>query len=277
MPNIFEYFDYHKYLQDFYNEKKLTSPFFSYRFISKHVEIDPGYLIKVFQGKKNLSAFSAPRFGELLKLNKRESEYFELLILFGKAKSKTEIAGYFEKLVSYSAFKSTTLNAERFEYFQNWQYVAVRELLGFYEFYGDYKQLAKMIRPPVSVAEARKAIAVLLRLGLIERYNNGRYGSTSRFVTTGEEWHSLAVRKFQEQTIRLAGEALERIPKEERDISTLTLSLSKTGFEYMRECLRQCRRQLLEIAEKETNAECVYHVDFQMFPVTQFHRKEAGK
>ena len=62
MPNIFEYFDYHKYLLDFYNERKKTEGFFSYRFMGQRLGIHAGYLVKVLQGKKNIATETARPF-----------------------------------------------------------------------------------------------------------------------------------------------------------------------------------------------------------------------
>jgi uncharacterized protein (TIGR02147 family) len=237
--------------------------------MSKRLGIDAGYLVKVLQGQKNLSYDCASEVAELLKLNKKETEYFKTLILFGKAKSNSEIASYFEKLLHFSETKSTTVDADKYEFYKKWYYSAIREILGFFRFNGDYKALAEMVTPAIKPLEAKKSVELLIRLGLIVKNENGEFTPASRFITTGEQWKSIAIRQFQEETIRLASAALDSVPKEERDISTVTVSLSHDGFEEIRELLKQFRRQVFEIAEKERNANRAFQVNLQLFPLSK--------
>jgi uncharacterized protein (TIGR02147 family) len=273
MPNIFTYYDYHKYLLDYYSEKKGTSRYFSYRYMSRQLGIDAGYLVKVLQGQKNLSFDSAPNVASLLKLNKKETEYFKVLVLFGKAKSNAEIAGYFEKLLNISETKSTTIDADCYEFYKKWYYSAVREVLGFFQFNGDFKALAEMIFPAITPAEAKKSVKLLERLDLIKKEDNGFFVPTTRFITTGEKWRSIAVRQFQEETLLLAKAALDSVPKDERDISTITLSVSREGFEEIKEILKQTRRQVFEVAEKEQNVNGAYQLNLQFFPISKKSRE----
>jgi uncharacterized protein (TIGR02147 family) len=275
MPNIFDYFDYHKYLLDYYNEKKNADKFFSYRFMSQHLGIDAGYLVKVLQGQKNVTIDSVGKFAELLKLNKRETRYFELLILFAKAKSNAEITSYFEKMLPFTEMKHTRIEADKYEFYQKWYHSAIREVIGFSVYKGDYKALAEMVLPPIKPLAAKKSVELLLRLGLVSKNEEGTYVLSNRFLTTGEEWRSIAIRKFQEETLDLARQALESIPKEERDISTMTVSLSPEGFEEVRERLKQLRRIVFEIAEKERAASGAYQVNLQLFPISKSTAKEV--
>jgi uncharacterized protein (TIGR02147 family) len=269
MPDIFEYYDYHKYLLDFYTEKKGTSRYFSYRYMGRQLGIDAGYLVKVLQGQKNLSYQSAPRVAALLKLNKKETEYFKVLVLFGKTKSNTEIAEYFEKLLHISETKRMSVDADKYEFYKKWYYSVVREVIGFLPFNGDYKALAEMILPPITPGQAKKSVELLERLDLIKKNGGGVYAPTERFITTGEKWRSIAIRQFQEETILLAKTALDAVHKDERDISTITLSVSREGYEEIKEILKQTRRQVFEVAEKDHNANGAFQLNLQLFPISK--------
>ena len=72
-PNIYEYFDYQKFLLDYYQWRKGRDSYFSYRYISGKIKIDHGLLIKIFQGQRHITVKSIPKFAGLLDLGKRKS------------------------------------------------------------------------------------------------------------------------------------------------------------------------------------------------------------
>lgn len=267
LPNIFEYYDYRKYLRDCYENLHKQNENFSYRYIQEKTGIDPGFLVKVFNGQKNLTEKPIESFAKLFQLSKRQTKYFTLLILFGRAKSGSEIKHYFEKLLSFSELGAVKIDADSYELYSNWYNIAVREVLAYYPFKGNYDELAKMVIPAIKPAEAKKAVALLYRLKVIRKKGKSGYELTSRFITTGKEWQSIAIRNFQQQTIQLAKNALENIPKDQRDISTVTVTLSSQSFERLREKLKEFRQEILKIAQQEDNASGAYHVNFQMIPI----------
>ena len=98
---------------------------------------------------------------------------------------------------------------------------------------------------------------------------NRHYEQTDRLVTTGDEVHSLAVHNFHLQNLMLAAESIDTVPRNQRDISSVVLSLSQKGFETAKEEIQKFRKKLLELAEKETGVSKVYHANFQIFPTTR--------
>lgn len=274
MVNIFDYYDYRKYLRDIYEAKHLQDPKFSYRYIKDKTGVDPGFLVKVFNGRKNLTEVVIPKFIILLKLNKRQSEYFTNLVLYGRAKSDYLKKTYFEKLLSFKQPGIRKVESDAYELYTKWYYTAIRELISVYPFSGNYEELANLLVPSIKTAEARKAIELLERLGFIEKGENGVYHQKNRFITTGEECMALAVKSFQKDTIQLAFEALDRIPKEMRDISTITVTLSAESFMKLKEKIAEFRLELLKIADAENSATGVYHVNFQLFPVSKNWKTE---
>jgi uncharacterized protein (TIGR02147 family) len=166
------------------------------------------------------------------------------------------------------------VDAEKYEYFSKWYYVAIRELLAYHRFEGDYKTLAEKLNPPISEAKAIKAVDLLLRLGLIRKNNDGSHEQTDQFITTGESWNSIAIENFQKEMLRLAEESITKIPKKDRETSTITVSVSRKCFEAMKDRLREIRKELLEMARIERNPEGVFQVNFQIFPLTTIDRSE---
>lgn len=269
VQNIYSYYDYHKYLNDFYTEKNTSLPHLSYRSIGQKVGIDHGLLIKIFQGKRHISSRSIPAFASLLGLSRRQSEYFKLLVLYGKAKTDTSIKHYFEKLLSFSGVEEHRVEADKYEFYQKWYYTAVREILHLHPFRNDYEWLANMAVPAITPAEARKAVHLLERLSFIKRNDAGFFELTSRYITTGPQWRSIAVRSFQKEVMTLAMQAIDTVPREERDISTVTVTLDDAGFVQARGLIAALQKELVGISSACKKVNRAYQVNLQVFPISK--------
>jgi uncharacterized protein (TIGR02147 family) len=266
-PSVFDYLDYVKYIREYYEARHAVDRWFSYRFIQSKTGIDPGYLFKVFLGKKPLPQKKISALAKVFGLAKRETEYFTMLVLYGRAKSNETIRSYFEQMLSFSEVTTRTVTVKEYAYYAKWYHAAIRHLLSCTDFKGDYKSLAKMTVPPISESEAKKAIALLCSLGFVKKDQDGVFRVTDRFLTTGNDWQSIAVRRFQRDTIMLAHQALDKVDKDVRDISTATVTLSAEGFVEARERILQFRHDMLELASRQENPAGVYHINIQMIPI----------
>lgn len=264
--DIFSYYEYRKYLRDIYEVMHEADDRFSYRYIQNKIGLDPGFLVKIFNGQKHLAEKFIASFAKLLKLNKRESEYFNNLVLFGRAKNDTEIRRYFEKLLSFSELNIRTVDADAYEFYTHWYYTAIREILAYYPFNGNYEELSKMVVPAITITEAKRAITMLEKKGFIEKDEEGIYRQTSKFITSGDLCRNIAVRAFQKDTIELAMKAIGSVPAEERDISTVTITLSESGFNEVKEKLKKTRQEILKIANSE-DPNGAYHLNLQLIPI----------
>jgi len=268
MKSVFEYLDYRAYLKDFYEERKKRQGFFSYRYFGDKVGIDPSYLLKVMLQSRHLSEKSIPRVSTFCGLTGSEAEYFSTLIHFSKARSQGESKMLFEKLLSIRYVKSRRLVEEQYEYFRTWYHPVVRSVLEYFDFQGDFALLGKQLSPPITAKEARASIQLLEKLHLIKNDENGRYCLTDTAVTTGNEWHSAAIAAFQEQTIRLSQESVDRHDRRLRDISTVTMNICAADFEEIRERITEFRRSLITFVNESTGPDRTYQLNIQFFPLT---------
>jgi uncharacterized protein (TIGR02147 family) len=277
LKSIFDYLDYREYLRDHYDSNKARNSFFSFRYIAAKTGLDSSFYVKVLQKHMHLSLKSLPRLTDFLNLNKKEIEYFTLLVRFNRAHNKDEMRLYFEKIIEFRELRINALDADKYEYFSKWYYVAIREILNYTRFAGDYKSLAARLNPPISEAKARKAIELLVKLGLVVKNDQGIFEQTNQFITTGESWDSIAIENFQREMLHLAEESINTIPKRDRETSTITVSVSWPCFEAMKERLREFRKELLEMARIERDPDGVFQVNFQIFPLTRVDRGEGER
>jgi uncharacterized protein (TIGR02147 family) len=150
-------------------------------------------------------------------------------------------------------------------------------LLNCYRFTGDFKALGEKLNPPISAAEARHAVELLSKLSLIRKLDDGAYELTEQFVSTGDSWNSIAIENFQRESIKLAGESIARVPKKNRETSTITVSVSLKGFRTIKDRLREMRKELLEMVRLDEDPQGVFQINFQIFPLSQLDKKESGE
>ena len=268
MVNIFDYLDYREFLRDYYKEAKRNKPFFSYRFIGNRVGMDSSYVIKILQGNLHISLKKINRFIKLLELNETESEFFETLVHFGRAKSEKERKLYFDRLFSLSSVKAQHLEPHQYEFFQKWYYSAVWSIINCTPFNGDFHALAGKCMPAITVWDAKRAVRLLSKLGLIAKGTDGNIHTTGQNLTTGWKWYSQAIESNQRDMIRLAGEAISRFTKETRDISTVTMSVDEKALPEIREHIRQFRSSLINIVNSYAGTDRVYQLNIQLFPLS---------
>ncbi len=269
MKNIFDYLDYRDYLKDVYRAGKRRYGFYSYRYISQKTGIDASFFVKVIQKQKHIADKAIPVLSKFLNLKKRESDYFTTLVYFNKAKTQEKIKFYFEKMIALRAPHSIVLEKEKYQYFSSWYNIAIRELINILPFSDDYASLGARLLPPISAAKAKASVRLLEQLDLIRKDENGRYKITDNFVSTDGVVRSISVRTFQKEMAQLGKESIERVPKTERDVSTITLSTSKTCLKAIQERLAEVRHEIIQMVEMEKSVEEVYQLNFQIFPLTQ--------
>jgi uncharacterized protein (TIGR02147 family) len=275
MPNISEYTDYRKFLQDFYEEAKARNPVFSYQLFSIKAGLkSKGFIYNVIHGKRSISRSILFSLSQAMRLNKYEMEFFENLVAFNQAKNPRESTYYFERLSSIrnsgpKAWKPQIVRSEQYEFYSNVHHSIVRSIIGMFGFRGDYQWLAKRVYPRITPGQAKKSVALLERLGFIEKQKDGSYVLTEATIATPDEVLGVAVFNFHRQAGALALKALNELPRDKRNITGVTLGISKETYTAICEELQAFRTRLLQIAETDRNADEVYHLNLQFFPMSK--------
>jgi uncharacterized protein (TIGR02147 family) len=268
--NIFQHTDYREYLKAYFDERKKNDPKFSHRYLCRRLGLAaPNFIMLVMQGKRNITRSLAFRISEEFRHNSRETDYFECMVGFAQAKATDEKDRYFSRIM---ALRKTTnvdkIDERRYEYYSNWYNLVVRELVTSPDFRGDYNWLAKNVRPPITPGQAKRSVALLLKLGLIRKKNSG-FVHSSTMISTGPAVTSLAVANFHKTMAEKAAEAVNTVSKEERDMTACTVYISRQGFEEIKKAIAECRKKVLAITETDEPVDRVYQVNFYVFPVSQ--------
>ena len=270
MTNIYEFTDYREYLKKYFEERKKNDPKFSHRFLAQRLGLaTSNFIMLVMQGKRNLNTTLCLKIPAIFKLSAKEATYFHEMVNFNQAKTNQEKDLYFTRMVALR--KNTAINKiseGQYEYYSKWYNPVVRELVTDKEFHGDPNSIARAVLPNITPSQARKSIALLLRLGFIKKQGN-EYLQKSPLIETAPEVSSLAVANFHRKMGELGIEALDRIAKTERDITSCTISFSPKKLDEIKKRLYNFRAELLTFADSVVDGQQVYQINFQVFPVSK--------
>jgi hypothetical protein len=247
--SVFDYFDYREYLRDTFQYWKTVRYGFSHRVFAREAGLSsPNYLLRVMNGQRKLSPKYAPQFVKGLKLVGAEIKYFDAIVLFTNAKDPD------------------SMQDRKLNFYEKWYYPVVRELVTVFDFHDDYRLLARTCVPPITAAQAEGAVKFLTDNGFLEKDAQDRYQQVHPILTSGSEVRSVFVRKYHRKTLELSAEALDTIAPEERDVSSLTLSVSRQTYAEIKTEIQNFRKRLLALAENEKSPEVVCYCGFQLLP-----------
>jgi uncharacterized protein (TIGR02147 family) len=275
--HIFDFLDYREFLRAFYRDQKDQKRPFSYRAFARRAQIRSyNYLQLVMKGERDLSAKMATQFARGCGLGPSETEYFCELVAFGQAKSADERNRAYERLTRFRPFRAAhRLEPAQSAYHERWYMPAIRELVMLPEFRDDPKWIANALQPPISLAQAKEALATLCELGLLVRDDKGRLQQTDSVVTTGKGPHGHHIVNYHRAMISQAMRALDETPRAERDISSVTLSVGSQAMGRLKERIAEFRQEILQMADAFGPAERVIQLNIQLFPLSA--KKEGSK
>ena len=268
LPNIFDYNNYRKYLEDYQAARSAYDPLFTKSYVCKRIGLPNtrGFFNSIISGQ-NISKTFIGRFITLQELNKEEARFFTVLVKFNQAEDADERELYFDQLISLNRTPKMIVAREAYAYYKNWYNSTVRALLNVYDFSGNYRELAKMVVPEITEREARGAVKDLLKLGLIEKNGNGSLKPTSKSIATDPYVQDEMVRQYQLQCLELAKKTIVKNGPMAKDISTNVLYVSGQGLSRIRKQLDTFRSEVRAIAHKDEQApDRVYQLDIFLFP-----------
>lgn len=272
-PQVSRYTDFRAYLRDMIAYLKATRRGFSYRMFALEAGFSsPSFLKLVADGQRNLSPESVDRVVKGLRLERREAELFEALVELGQAETDERRDRAWTRIARLAQRDPVTrLQREQFEVYARWYPFVIRELATLPGFSEDAAALSKRMRFPVKPEDVQRALTQLEGVGLLVRGEDGALRPAEKNLTSGPEVRTLAVRSFHRQMIRNAELALEAIPPDERNVTGVTVPLTRTQYQRVTELAQAFRREVLAIADGDDAGERreVHHLVMALIPLTK--------
>ncbi|MCR9203749.1 MAG: TIGR02147 family protein [Halobacteriovoraceae bacterium] len=247
-----------EYLNQELIKRTRKNPGFSQRAFAKFLDLSPGELSEILNGKRKLSLKKALVIAEKLSLDPQETMDFL---------SKVKTSAQPQKSNSKKDIRSDLLTIDAFELVSNWYCFAIINLSECVGFSWEKDYIAKKLG--ITHAEARDALNRLEKVGLIEKHDED-YRVVSDFVMGPDKISSTAVKRSHHDLLQKAIVALEEKTIDERNITGIGMALSESEYKAMVKDITKFRRELVKkygYTNKKKNK--VYQLEFALFELTE--------
>ncbi|MCA9570408.1 MAG: TIGR02147 family protein, partial [Myxococcales bacterium] len=221
-------------------------------------------------GRRKIGAETARAFAKAMALPREEADFFESMVRFCQAGDPVDRRSAWERILATRSFQTLRrVDGQSYAYFARWWIPVVRELAGRADFQADPAWIAAHIRPPITEAQAREALATLLELGMLVEDEAGVPRPADAVLTTPHEVQTMAVHAYHKGMLALAGESIDRFPSEERHLLGATLSVPVRLIDTLKNELDAVQERLLALADGFDEApEQVIQIELAMFPLS---------
>lgn len=238
---------------------------YSLRAFAKSLDIAPSALSDMLNGKRPITPKTTRRLGLSLGFPLPKIQSF----IEGESGVKTS---------KEPDFAQITLDT--FALMSDWYHYAILELMKVRHFKSDAAWIAKTLG--VSKNEINAAVERLTRLGLIEIDAKGKWRDTSDGFSTnisttlGKPLTTASAKKLQTQILTQSIRALNEVPFEARNHTSMTMAIHPKHLPEAVEMIRKFRRKLCQTLETQTPATEVYQLSIALFPITQITAKSKN-
>ena len=275
LEHLFDYDDFRKFLQDYFEEQKKMRAVFSHRFFAAKAGFSSSsYCLNVIRGRFNLTPKSIDKIAKAMDFEPLQKSYFEALVQYNQAQQVDERENAWEQIVQIrKQIEFTHITTREQAYFSKWYYPVVREMAVNADWHDDYMVLARMLTPQITTEEARDAVKKLLEWNLLKKVGD-HYEETSQMLDASEI-PPIALRQIRREYIQHAIGAVESMPKDERFAAFTTLAMSESSYNYAVEVLEEARKKIIAKVANDPNVERVYEMMLVAFPMSKKIEKEA--
>ena len=268
MKSVFEYKDYHLFMQDYYDERKRLGVFSWREFCKSAGFTSPNFLKLVCMGQSKLSKVKVGDVAKAMGLVGDDADYFRETVTFCNAeKDEAKKAALLEMQRIALEHKVRVVDSDAFQYYESWKYPVLRELAPMMPG-ASPRDLADTCKEHVSAEEVRDVLNFLVKAGFLKKDGEKVYSQTEQIVIGSKEALPIAIRAMHKEMANMAARAVDRYSASERHFTGVTLSVNQEASERIAKELDACCRKVLAIANEYSDQDQVCRINFQFFPVT---------
>lgn len=230
----------------------------------------PATLNHILTGRRNIALEYIPIISEVLKLSESEERFLEAMIRYAQSDNLTDREQNFLEMrrlrVKSTAFQ---VGLRKHEYFSKWYYAPILELVHYRPYtLEDCSTIGRLLKPAVGAADVRKALEKLIELELITVQEDQTFKRVSQ--TLSAEGIPLShLRHRNRELLDLAKAAQDDFPREQRNISSLTMAISPENFAKISAKIDEMRHWILGLESDDQNVDRVIQVTIAAHPLTE--------
>lgn len=271
-PNIFHYADYRSYLGDLFEYKKATTKGrYGLRkfclFCGFHSD---GGIRHLLTGRRNLTKPKLAQVANALPFSRGEKEFFMDLVRWNQAKTVQDTVAYFDRLSKHlmRVYIMELSGGQAELLLARWYYSVVREMAVLQNFRSDPEWISQELGGMITPDEAKEAMALLLDNKFLQK-NGEHYVATDKHIhlETGIAQRMLDL--LHVQSISASLRAIKDLQPCDREIHSITMSLSPEGFEKLRQYLRDALCSIATEAGREVAPKHVCQCNLQFLRLTR--------
>lgn len=241
------------WLQKQFTDRCQKNPRYSLRAFAGLLGVDASTISQILSGKRSLSKKGLVSICEKLSATPKDLKVLGILA------------------VAEGTDDFYQLSIDRFSVLADWYHFAILELTYVSGFQSDAKWISQQLG--ISIVEAKTAMERLLRLNLLSQ-KSGKLFKTHETVTNHTGLNTSAARKtLQKQVVTKALAAIDEIPQEEKDITSITMAIDPKNLDKARGMIKKFRRELCTLLEEGEQSR-VFNLAVQLYPISKQEKKE---
>ena len=265
--DIFQFTHFRKFLEEYQAARAKVEPAFTRTEICNMLGLEKSrsYFADVLRGKK-VSPRMVAKFIEVLELDKKEAKYFETLVQLDQAKSDAVRNAAMQEILKLHPNPQHIVNEDAYEYYSRWYNSALFAILDAMDVTDDMAPVQKRIFPKVPLGKLKESLALLERLGLARKNEEGFWKPTKESISSGPYNNADLIKQYQLQCFELSKQALMTPPKKPTVMSTLTFSISSEAYKKLEAELQEFKAKARRIiGEDKEKSDGVYQMNIHLF------------
>lgn len=245
-------------LQQEFLRRSSQNPSYSLRAFARQLNLSHATVSGLLSGKRKITAATVLKLKDALSLGPSEVAQF------------LEPATAAVNLPSYKP-----LAQDVFAAISEWHFDAILELAQIEDADLSPEGVAEALEIPV--LKARLAIETLVRLKMLTADETGRLRCQQNYSTNDLDFNftNSAQRRYQRSVLEKSLEALESIPRPERDHTSVTMAIAREDLPQAKELIRRFRQELNALMQNDrVSVNEVYQLQVSFFPLTRMKTKE---